>query len=216
LHREPAGGTVAARVTEHLLLGSGFAFAAAIQPGPLQAFLLAKVAERGWRPTLPAALAPLLSDGPIALLVLLVLHRLPEGYGRILQAAGGVLLLLLAAASLRAWRRGPAATPEEDGVAPRTLLQAAAVNILNPNPYLGWSLVLGPAILRAWEVAPSAAVVLVVAFYVTMVVTLAATIVLFGATRFLGPRGMRALLLAAAVTLAALGVYQLLAALSRA
>jgi len=37
---------------------------------PLQAFLLSSVAQRGGNEPLPAALSPLLSDGPIALLVL--------------------------------------------------------------------------------------------------------------------------------------------------
>ena len=42
---------------ELMLIGGGFAFAAAVQPGPLQAFLLARVAADGWKRTLPAALA---------------------------------------------------------------------------------------------------------------------------------------------------------------
>ena len=81
---------------EYFLIGGGFAFAAAIQPGPLQAFLLSSVAQRGWKRTLPAAFSPLLSDGPIALIVLLVINRLPDVMRRILQIAGGFLLLYLA------------------------------------------------------------------------------------------------------------------------
>ena len=194
---------------ELVLFGGGFAFAAAVQPGPLQAFLLSQVAEKGWRHTLPAALSPLLSDGPIALLVLLVLGRLPEGMGRVLQAAGGVLLLYLAFASYRSWRRLDGSSPPGSGATPRTLLQATAVNILNPNPYLGWSLVLGPAVLAAWRQSPAHAVVLIAAFYLTMVTSLAAIIVLLGTTRFLGPRGRRTLVLLSAIALAALGVWQL-------
>ena len=60
-----------------LLIGAGFAFGAAVQPGPLQAFLLSRVATAGWRRALPACFSPLLSDIPIALLALLVLGRLP-------------------------------------------------------------------------------------------------------------------------------------------
>lgn len=195
---------------EHVLIGAGFAFAAAIQPGPLQAFLLASVARRGWRRTLPAALAPLLSDGPIAALVLLVLNRLPAALGRWLQVAGGVLLLWLAWSSFRQWRGTTAAVVDDDGgSAPRTLGQAVLVNILNPNPYLGWSLVLGPAAIAAWRVRPVYGVGVVAAFYAVIVTMLAGTIVLFGATRFLGPRGRRALILISAVVMAVLGAYQL-------
>lgn len=72
---------------EFILIGSGFAFAAAIQPGPLQAFLLSSVAQKGYKRTLPASLAPLLSGGPIALLVLLVLNRVPDVMSQVLCVA---------------------------------------------------------------------------------------------------------------------------------
>jgi threonine/homoserine/homoserine lactone efflux protein len=174
---------------EYAFIGGGFAFAAAIQPGPLQAFLLSSVAQNGWKRTLPASLAPLLSDGPIALLILLVLNRMPESVSRVLQATGGILLLYLAWASCMRWKRQTTTIPEEGGSTPRTLIQAASVNFLNPNPYLGWSLVLGPAVVNAWHQSPGNAVALIVAFYATMVTVLACTIILLGTTRFLGPRG---------------------------
>jgi threonine/homoserine/homoserine lactone efflux protein len=203
-------------VLEYLLLGGGFAFAAAIQPGPLQAFFLSSVAQKGWKRTLPASFAPLLSDGPIALLVLLVLNRIPEKLALLLQAAGGIFLIYLAWASYRQWRQQATTETGANDSAPRTLLQAATVNILNPNPYLGWSLVMGPAVLAAWHQNPANAVALIIAFYATIVTVMACTILLFGTTRFLGPSGRRTLILVSAVTLAAIGVYQLAASLLRA
>jgi threonine/homoserine/homoserine lactone efflux protein len=200
-------------VLEYILFGGGFGFAAAAQPGPFQAFLLSRVAASGWRRTLPAALAPLLSDGPIALAVLLVLGRMPHGAVRALHAAGGLLLLYLAFSAYRGWRRTRAAGIEERGSVPRTLLQAAAVNILNPNPYLGWSLVLGPAALKAWARGPANAVALLASFYGTLVTCTALLILLMGTTQALGPRGRRTLVLVSAVTLAALGVWQLASSL---
>lgn len=196
---------------ESLIIGIGFAFAAAVQPGPLQAFLLSSVAQRGWRRTLPACLAPLVSDGPIALVVLTVLSRVPPSVSTILQAAGGVLLLYYARGTYIHWRRHPDLGEGPEGRTPSTLLQAAAVNLLNPNPYLGWSLVLGPAALKAWQEGPLNAVALVFAFYATMVVALAGTIALMGTTRYLGPRGRRTLILVSAIMLTLLGVYLLAA-----
>lgn len=203
-------------MTENLIIGAGFAFAAAVQPGPLLAFLLSKVTENGWKRTLPAALSPLLSDGPIAVVVLVVLKRLPRGMDLVLQAAGGVFLLIIAGASYRRWKRGRAISSTDGGSAPGTLVQAAVVNLLNPGPYLGWSLVLGPAAMSAWDRSPASAVVLIAVFYATMVTTLALIIFAFGATRFLGPSGRRILVLVSAVTLAALGVYLLVVSLVRA
>jgi threonine/homoserine/homoserine lactone efflux protein len=134
---------------EYIFIGGGFAFAAAIQPGPLQAFLLSSVARKGWRRTLPASLSPLISDGPVALFTLLVLNRISEAMSRTLQAAGGVFLIYLAWGSYKQWKRQTTIGPETNDSVPHTLVQAATVNILNPNPYLGWSLVLGPAFLTA-------------------------------------------------------------------
>jgi threonine/homoserine/homoserine lactone efflux protein len=194
---------------EHILFGSSYAFACAVQPGPLQAFLLSQVAQRGWRRTLPAAFSPLLSDGPIAVLVLVVLRRFPVGMERFLQAAGGFLLLYLAWAALSRSGTNIQAPRLEEGVTPGTILQAAAVNLLNPNPYLGWTLVLGPKILSAWAQSRGHALALAASFYGTMVLTLAVIILLFGATRFLGTRGRRVLLVLSAGALALLGVIQL-------
>jgi len=195
-------------MVECIFIGSGFAFAAAVMPGPLQAFLLSSVAQKGWKRTLPASFAPLISDGPIALLVLFVLNRIPEAMSRILQAAGGVFLIYLAWAGFRQWRQQTATGPETGDSAPRTLVQAVVVNLLNPNVYLSWSLVLGPAFLNAWN-RPANAVALIIAFYATMIAALACTILLFGTTRLLGPSSRRALIMVSAIALAALGVYQL-------
>jgi threonine/homoserine/homoserine lactone efflux protein len=197
-------------VLENILVGGGYAFAAVVQPGPLQAFLISRVAATGWRRTLPACLAPVLSDAPIALLALLVLGRLSVKIQYILQAGGGILLLYLAWTSFRQWRHPAAA--EAHRSAPRTLFEAVLVNVLNPNPYLGWALVLGPAVLAAWHEHPAYAVALVGAFYCTMVAMLALFIVLVGTARFLGTRAQHALVAVSAVALAGLGAYLLVTA----
>jgi len=185
---------------ENVLVGAGFAFAAAIQPGPLQAFLVSRVAATGWRRTLPACLAPLISDVPIALLVLLVLGQFPASIQHLLRASGGALLLYLAWGAFRQWRH-PAASDTHRS-APQTLLNAVLVNVLNPNPYL-------------WHVHPWNAVALVGAFYGTMVSMLALFILLVGTVSFLGSRGQRALVAASALALAVLGAYLLVTGVRR-
>ncbi len=74
----------------YLILGMTYAFAAAVQPGPLQTYLISQTLANGWRRTIPAAFAPLLSDGPIIILVLLVLSNMPGWLVQVLQCAGGV------------------------------------------------------------------------------------------------------------------------------
>ena len=194
---------------KYVAIGGSLAFAAVVQPGPFQAYLLSRVTAIGWRRTLPAALAPLLSDGPIAALALLVLGRLSPGMQSALRLAGGALLLYLAWSAFLHWRRHCPQPSEQVERVPRTLLEAALVNLLNPNPYLSWALVLGPIVVAAWQEEPSSGVAVVIAFYATMVTMLAALIVLFGSARFLGERSQRVLLFISIWILAGLGVYQL-------
>jgi len=194
----------------YLILGMTYAFAAAVQPGPLQTYLISQTLTHGWRRTLPAALSPLLSDGPIILLVLLVLSRVPAWMMQALRLAGGVFVLYLAWAALQAWRRYDAqAIPSPP---PSTVLQAALVNVLNPNPYIAWTLVLGPLLLKAWRETPSHGVALLAGFYGTMVLALAATIALSATARNLGPRVTRLLIGLSSVALACFGCYLLFGA----
>jgi threonine/homoserine/homoserine lactone efflux protein len=194
-------------VIQNALVGGGFAFGAAVQPGPLQAFLVARVAASGWRRTLPACLSPLLSDGPIALIVLLLLGQVSTPAQQLLRVAGGGLLLFFGWKALEQWRRPPAKAPP--GSAPRTLVEAALVNLLNPNPYLGWALVLGPAAVAAWRKEPASAVALVVAFYGTMVLTLAGFVLAVGSVRLFGPGAQRRLVGVSAFVLVVLGAFLL-------
>jgi len=193
----------------YLILGATYAFAAAVQPGPFQAFLVSRTLSHGWRRTLPASLSPLISDGPIVALTLVALSQLPARFEQVLRLGGGVFLLYLALGAFRSWRDYQEAQPRAAGAAQRTVFEAAVVNLLNPNPYLGWSLVMGPLLLRGWRETPAHGIALVLGFYATMALTLAGIIVLFGSASRLGPRVGRALVGASAVALACFGGYQL-------
>jgi threonine/homoserine/homoserine lactone efflux protein len=192
----------------NLLIGISYALSAGLQPGPLQAFFLAKVAENGWRRTLPAAFAPLISDGPIALIAILLLNTLPETFRSWLQLAGGALLLYFAWSAFRNRNQTNQRTEEDsDPSQPQTIFQAALINLFNPAPYLGWSLVMGPAVLKAWSAGPGQALVLLLAFYITMISTSLVLIYLMGQAMLLGPNASRNLSLVSAILLVVLGLY---------
>lgn len=192
----------------YLVIGVTFAFAAAAQPGPLQSYLVNQSLLRGWKRTLPAACAPLVSDGPIMAVALLVLTHVPPLFVRALRAAGGLFLLYLAIGAYRSWRDlRPSEAPPSGGRA-QTLTGAIVVNLLNPNPYLGWSLVMGPTFLRGWREAPGHGVALLVGFYATMVVGLSATILLASAAGRFGLKLRRALLGLSALALFGFALYQ--------
>ncbi len=198
----------------YLLLGMTYAFAAAVQPGPFQSYLISQTLSRGWRRTLPAALAPLVSDGPIILLVLLVLSQVPPWLENVLQVAGGVFLGYLAYGAWKTWRNfsSTAAAPAHTGR--QTLLKSSLVNLLNPAPYLAWSLVMGPLLLKSWHEAPANGIALLVGFYTTMVACQAGIILVFSAARGLGPSISRLMVGVSALALGGFGAYELWAGIS--
>lgn len=197
-----------------LLQGVGYGFSAAVQPGPFQTYLISQTLLNGWRRTLIAAFAPLVSDGLIILAVLLVLTRVPETFRLMLQLAGGIFILYLAWGAFRAWQRFGVTAPPAPAAGQQSLLRAALTNILNPNPWIFWSLVTGPILLRAWDEAPGKGIAFLAGFYGAMITCLMLIILLFGTARQLGPRANRAAIGLSAVALAGFGVYQILKGIS--
>lgn len=191
-----------------VLQGIGYGFAAAAQPGPFQAYLISQTLQNGLRRTLVAALAPLISDGPIIALVLLALSRVPDSLRIGLYLAGGVFILYLARGAFRAWRRFDPAAAAQAAPGRQSLWRAALMNALSPGPYLFWSLVTGPLLLQGWRTSPVHGIGFLAGFYATLVATLVAIIAIFGRARRLGPRVQRALIGVSALALAGFGVYQ--------
>lgn len=193
----------------YLLQGIGYGFAAAVQPGPFQTYIISQTLSKGWQRTLPAALAPLISDGPIIAFVLLVLSQVPAWLQRFLYVAGGLFILYLAFNTYVAWRDWHKASRTTESPNQQSVLRAAMMNLLNPGPYVFWSLVTGPILLTGWRETPANGIGLLVGFYAAMVTGLASIILLFGTARQLGPKVNRALLGASALGLACFGLYQL-------
>jgi threonine/homoserine/homoserine lactone efflux protein len=193
----------------YVIFGMAYAFAAAVQPGPLQTYLISQSLSHGWRRTLPAAFSPLISDGPVIVLVLLVLSRVPAWLTQWLRCAGGVFVLYLAFSAAKTWRTYNAKDITRAPSKRQSVLRAAMVNLLNPNPYISWSLVMGPLLLKGWREAPAHGIGLLVGFYAVMVLSLAGIIALFAMARNLGPRVNRALIALSAVALACFGCYLL-------
>ena len=193
----------------YLIPGITYGFAAAVTPGPLCMYLISQAITAGWRRTIPAAFSPLISDGPVAILVLTVLSQVPSRVVPYLRLIGGVFILYLAFEAWQSWRRFEAqnAVPLQSN--PNNVWKAAVVNWLNPNLYLGWSIVLGPIVLSGWRQSPEKGVALLLAFYVTMIGTMIAMIVVFAAARALGPKIRKNLIGLSSIGLACLGLDQL-------
>ena len=193
----------------YIAQGIGYGLAAAAQPGPFQTYLISQTLIKGWKRTLPAAFAPLVSDGPIIALCLLVLSQVPPWFQRFLYIAGGLFLLYLTYGTYQAWKNFDLATPSVETGTQQSLLKAALINALNPNPYIFWSLVTGPILVTGWRDTPADGLGFLAGFYVTMILGFATVIIVFGSARQLGPKVNRALLGISAITLLCFGLFQL-------
>jgi threonine/homoserine/homoserine lactone efflux protein len=192
----------------YIIFGFTFAFAAAVQPGPLMTYLISQTISKGWRHTLPASLAPIISDGPIIILVLLLLNQIPPWFVKFLHLGGAFFLFYIAYGSFRSWKNFDMALPSKEKTG-QTLMNATLVNLLNPAPYLGWSLVMGPLFLKGYHETPLNGISLIVSFYLTMILCLMGIIFLFAYAKNIGPNVNRITLGISVIALICFGIYQL-------
>ncbi len=192
-----------------LLLGLSLGFASGISPGPMLALVLTTALQWGGRHGVAVAAAPLLSDLPIVTVSLLTLGRLP---GRVVSGmgiVGGLFIVALGVQAMRDARTAtltpyPGATPPSPWSA---LRKGAAVNLLNPHPWLAWITAFGPLTLTTWRDSRPAAVALLLGFYAALVGAKALIALLVGGGRhLLTPPRYRIVLLLSGVALTALGV----------
>lgn len=196
----------------YLLQGLGFGFAAASQPGPFQTYLISQSISRGWRRTLPSALAPLLSDGPIIALCLLVLAQVPVWMEQVLYGVSGLFILYLAWGAWRAWR-APSVPDTVDPESSLPLGKAVVMNMLSPGPYIFWTLVTGPILVTGWRESPAYGLSFMGGFYLMLVGGLAAIVMVFGLAARFGAGIQHAMLGLSAGALMVFGLFQLSKAL---
>jgi threonine/homoserine/homoserine lactone efflux protein len=195
----------------YLLFAAGIGFSAGVTPGPLQAVFLSYAIKGGWKKALPAAFAPLVTDGPVILLVLVILNNLPEVFLRFLQIGGAVFIFYLAWESLQAYRHFQDLEEVlQETSTWNTLLKAATMNVLGPGPWLFWSLINGPKLLLTWAISPWWGVAYLVSFYGVFILSNIALILVFSSLRGMGEKVRRSLLLVSALILVGFGIYQLL------
>jgi len=195
----------------HLAQGAALGFSAAASPGPFQAFVMAQALRNGALRTLPVALAPLVSDGPIIALMLLALTRAPPLMLRGLQMAGGLLLLYLAWSTFRSLRATGAATAAqaETHAPAKAFVRAVMINALGPGPWVFWSVISGPILVQAWGESPGRGLSFLAGFYLILCGGNAALVLLFAGARRLGPRTAAALTGLSGAVLLVFGLHQL-------
>lgn len=124
-------------MTAYLLQGIVLGFAAGISPGPMLGLVISQTLRQGWRAGNLVALAPLFSDIPIILVLVVILGHLPIVAIYWLALVGGAFVIYLGIEAIRTI--GSAMTFKAKEPSGKVLLSAVATNLLNPHPYLFWA-----------------------------------------------------------------------------
>lgn len=196
-------------MVSYLVKGFALGFAAAVQPGPFMVFMINQTLTRGFRKSWYSAFAPLISDGPIITIALLVLIQMPAWLSRGLNIAGGLFILFLAWKAFEQWKNFSFTEGVEAADGKKNIFKAALMNGLSPIPYIYWSFVTGPILLSGWREAPAYGMSFLAAFYITMIGTLIAILAIFGQAQKLGARVSQILLGLSVLALSLFGFLQL-------
>ena len=123
-----------------------------VKPGPLNTLVISETLRHDWKAGTKVALSPLITDAPIITLSALFWWSATsvEGVSSILYLAGAAFLAYLGVDGLRS----PAPSLERDSdadVKVESLKRGVITNLLNPNPWLFWTLAGAPFLVAAWN-----------------------------------------------------------------
>ncbi len=156
-------------MNDYLALAVSLGLASGLTPGPLLTYTIVATLRGGWKAGISVGIAPLITDVPIILLSLLVLHFLPDGALRVLGIVGGLFVIYLGVETARSAQHVEEVRVDAAVNVRQELGRGVLVNFLNPHPYLFWGTVGGPLLIRAYRDAPLDAVIFLVVFYVLLV-----------------------------------------------
>ncbi len=145
---------------------------AGISPGPLLTLVITASLRSGLAGGLRVAFAPLITDVPIIILSVLLVDRMSPEVFRWVGTLGGLVVIWLGIETLRSARKATLPDQPGDGEPAdlnRELWRGAAVNALNPHPYLFWGTVGGPALVSGWRVSPWHALAFLIPFYFLLI-----------------------------------------------
>jgi len=163
-----------------------------LKPGPLNTVVIAETLRHNWKEGAKAALSPIITDGPIITISALLWWSATSlaGLTGILYAAGAAFLAYLGVDGLRS----PAPSLKRDEnveVKPESLKRGVITNLLNPNPWLFWTLAGAPFLVAAWDEGHLLPFVFIVGFISVLIgVKIALAIMLDRSKSLLTERGL--------------------------
>lgn len=166
-----------------LSFGLVMGLTAGLSPGPLLTLVIAESLQYGIRAGIKVALAPVISDAPIIILMLLLVDQL-AGFNSIiglLSMLGSGYIFYMAYATARLKLPSQQQTQEQSN----SISKGVLANLLNPHPYLFWLTVGAPTIIKSVSVSSLAPVIFMAGFYIPLVGSKIVLAVLVGKHRSL-------------------------------
>lgn len=149
-----------------LTLGTGSGAA----PGPLMGMAISRTMRRGLLSGLRIAFAPLISDTLIILLSLTVVSQLSNQAISILGIVGAVVVAAFGIETLVSARKATLLSPDDTPPSRKgvdklpDVLQGAAINVLNPAPWIFWITAGSTLLVDFWRESPPAAIAFLATF----------------------------------------------------
>lgn len=192
---------------EAIVTGFALGFGSGVAPGPLTGLAITTTMRSGIGAGLRIAIAPLISDSIIIALSLTAISQLPQGAISILGIIGAVVValfgieILISARKAQAPSAGAVKVPHRIEQLPVTF-QGAAINFLNPAPWIFWVTAGSTLLVGLWRESPITAIAFIVVFYVALVAVKVAIVISLAATRHkMNTRTYRGILLGSGVLL---------------
>jgi threonine/homoserine/homoserine lactone efflux protein len=154
-----------------------------LSPGPLLTLVVAESFQKGFRSGAAVAVAPLITDAPVILLMIWLAHMLSSG-----EAVIGVLYMLgacyIAYLSIELFRFKGVEIQTESSVR-NSFRKGAVVNLLNPAPYVFWLTIGAPLLAQSREISWMVVMAFLAVFYGLLVGMKLLLAVLIGRNRHL-------------------------------
>ena len=219
------------QIFPYIIQGAALGISAAATPGPLQTYLINQTLIGGWRRGAIVAFAPLISDLPVVVLILLLLEQLPAHFIPFISTIGGAFALYLALNLLRQWSitsqkstvdsncntnthqptlskiDEPIRESSNRSTTASVLTRAVLLNLLSPGLYMFWSLVNGPILITALRESVLLGVAFLLSFYLIFLSGMLLIVMIFHYARRLGTQVVRIMTLASIIILGVMGLY---------
>ncbi|MCG7985165.1 MAG: LysE family transporter [Candidatus Thiodiazotropha lotti] len=150
-------------LTTGLILG----ISAGLAPGPLLTLVISETLQHNIGSGIRVALAPLITDLPIILVMLLIVNELSsvQPVLGLISLAGGCFVFYLGYQNILTKGVELDLQPKES----RSLLKGVLANTLSPHPYLFWFSVGGPIVVKAMDSGIVAPLIFMFSFYTLLV-----------------------------------------------